>query len=514
MTQREALEILKTGANVFLTGEPGSGKTYTINQYVQYLREHGIEPAITASTGIAATHIGGQTIHSWSGIGIKKNLSKYEYEAITEKEHVVKRVDKTKVLIIDEVSMLDASVLESVDMVCRMIKHTTLPFGGMQVILVGDFFQLPPVNKEQEGSQFAFYSESWKEMNPIICYITEQHRQEDDTLLSILSSIRSNSFGPGHAAHMHIAERVGILEEDGAEGMPRLFSHNEDVDRINKMELGKVEGLVKIFTMDSSGASALVEALKRGCLSPERLELKTGAKVMFTKNNVNEGYVNGTLGEVEDFDEDNLNPIVRLRNGKLVEVQKAEWVVEENNKIKARIMQYPLRLAWAITIHKSQGMSLDAAIMDLSQVFEYGQGYVALSRVRSLSGIFLLGVNDRAFQVHPEVLAQDMSFRTSSEEATQVFDSMEKEELQKMHENFIIASGGILEKKKKATGALEKIRAKNPKAYMKWTEEEEAVLREKFQQTNNLKTIAKQMGRQVGGIKSRLIKLGLIEEES
>jgi hypothetical protein len=139
---------------------------------------------------------------------------------------------------------------------------------------------------------------------------------------------------------------------------------------------------------------------------------------------------------------------------------------------------------------------------------------VALSRVRKLSGIYLLGVNEQAFQVHPEVLAQDINFRTSSDEASQVFTNMDTDELHKMHENFITASGGILEKKKKVPGALEKIRVKNPKAYTKWTEEEEAVLREKFLQNNNLKTIAKQMGRQVGGIKSRLIKLGLIEEES
>lgn len=532
MTQQEALKILKTGANVFLTGEPGSGKTYTINQYVQYLREHGIEPAITASTGIAATHIGGYTIHSWSGIGIKKNLSKYDYEAITEKEYVVKRITKTKVLIIDEVSMLDAQTLGSVDTVCRLIKGSSLPFGGLQVILVGDFFQLPPVNRqerpeysgetlwgeEKAQTQFAFHSESWKELNPIICYITEQHRQEDDTLLSILSSIRSNSFGPKHASYAHIEERIGIIEDESNFDIPKLFSHNENVDYMNRLELGKIDASLKIFAMESKGPAVLVESIKRGCLSPEKLELKIGAKVMFTKNNPAENYVNGTLGEVEEFDEDNGNPIIRTKNGRLVEAQKAEWAIEENNKIKARIIQLPLRLAWAITIHKSQGMSMDAAVMDLSKVFEYGQGYVALSRVRSLSGIYLLGVNDKAFEVHPQVLERDLAFQTQSDEASELFRIMDTAELQKMHENFITASGGILEKTPHQStqgknGKLEKIRAKNPKAYTKWTEEEEAVLQEKFLQNNNLKYIARQMGRQVGGIRSRLIKLGLIEEE-
>jgi ATP-dependent DNA helicase PIF1 len=542
MTQKEALEILKTGANVFLTGEPGSGKTYTINQYVEYLREHGIEPAITASTGIAATHIGGYTIHSWSGIGIKKNLSKYDYDFITTKEHVVKRIEKTKVLIFDEVSMLDASTLESVDYVCRLIKRNEFPFGGLQVVLVGDFFQLPPVSRNEIGpasrelqrgedrskerredtqeiifddfepranrSNFCFHSRTWTQLKPLICYLSEQHRQEDDKFLSILASIRRNEFGEEHFSHIQSRMGLGLPKA----GIPKLFSHNEDVDRINGQELGKIFGDMKVYKMESRGSKPLVESIKRGCLSPEKLELKIGAKVMFTKNNSNEGFVNGTLGEVVDFDEVSSMPIVRTMNGRQIEVEQMEWVIEENNKIKASITQLPLRLAWAITIHKSQGMSMDAAVMDLSQVFEYGQGYVALSRVRKLAGIYLLGVNEKCFQVHPEVLEQDEKFRLLSEEAAEAFENMNAGELTEMHHNFIRASGGTMEKPKKS-GGFDKIREKHPKAFMRWTEEEEAVLMEKFQQTNNLQDLAKQMGRKAGGIRSRLIKLGLIEED-
>src|ERR1035437_2910766 len=147
MTQEEALSILKTGANVFWTGEPGSGKTFTINKFVSYLRERDIEPAITASTGIAATHIGGMTIHSWSGIGIKETLTKYDLDKISSSEYINKRIRKTKVLIIDEVSMLRAETFLMIDAVCREIKQSSEPFGGIQVILVGDFFQLPPIEK-------------------------------------------------------------------------------------------------------------------------------------------------------------------------------------------------------------------------------------------------------------------------------------------------------------------------------------------------------------------------------
>ena len=161
MTQSEALSILKTGANVFLTGEPGSGKTYTINEYVAYLRERGIETAITASTGIAATHISGMTIHSWSGIGIKIKLDKNDLDKIASNSYIAKRVRRAKVLIIDEVSMLAPETLSMIDAICREIKQSSEPFGAIQIVLVGDFFQLPPIVKTEveTDSQITFTEE-------------------------------------------------------------------------------------------------------------------------------------------------------------------------------------------------------------------------------------------------------------------------------------------------------------------------------------------------------------------
>src|SRR3990167_6566045 len=202
MKQDEALAILKTGANVFLTGEPGSGKTHTINQYVQWLRSFGIEPAITASTGIAATHIGGYTIHSWSGIGIRRDLTKYDLDRIGQNRNVVRRVGNARILIVDEVSMLSARTFAMVEAVCREIRRNTQSFGGLQVILVGDFFQLPPVNRRAEDEdaqesfspetleQFAFFSPTWNALNPLVCYLSEQHRQEDTVFLEFLSALR------------------------------------------------------------------------------------------------------------------------------------------------------------------------------------------------------------------------------------------------------------------------------------------------------------------------------------
>src|SRR3989338_8177948 len=194
MTQATALDILKTGVNVFLTGEPGSGKTYTINRYVEYLRSHDIEPAITASTGIAATHIGGMTIHSWSGIGIHKTLSKQDVEKISHNKKLARRTTRTNVLIIDEISMLDSETLSAVDTACQALRNNTRPFGGMQIFFVGAFSQLPPISRNGEPiPEFAFMSVVWKNATPIVCYLSEQHRQEDNDFLLFLSALRNNS---------------------------------------------------------------------------------------------------------------------------------------------------------------------------------------------------------------------------------------------------------------------------------------------------------------------------------
>jgi ATP-dependent exoDNAse (exonuclease V) alpha subunit len=443
MTQKTALRILKTGVNVFLTGEPGSGKSHTIREYVKYLNSFGIEPAITASTGIASTHIHGMTIHSWSGIGIKKNLSKYDIEAITEKSNIYKRIKNTQILIIDEISMLDASTLESADAVCRNIKGNQMEaFGGMQVVFVGDFFQLPPIGRREESAPvFSFDSKTWRDAGPIVCYLSEQHRQDDEEYLSLLSSIRKNSLTNDHK--ICLEKRLGQYG-DKKDSMTRLFSHNENVDHLNNERLEKIKGELRAFTMGTVGKEGPVESLKRGCLSPEKLELKIGAIVMCTKNNPTKGFVNGTLGEIVEFEKTTGNPVIKTKSGRRIEIDTMEWLLEENGQVKARITQIPLRLAWAITIHKSQGMSLDEAVMNLSDVFEYGQGYVALSRVRRLKGLFLEGFNKKSLQVHPDILEKDIQFKLVSAEARSRFEEMSNDELLELHNNFIKALGGKL----------------------------------------------------------------------
>lgn len=444
MTQGEALNILKTGANAFLTGEPGSGKTHTVNAYVSWLRSHGIEPAITASTGIAATHVGGTTIHAWSGIGIRDYLSAVDLDAISSKEHVVRRLQKASVLIIDEVSMLSGEVLTMVDQILREVRHSDRAFGGLQVVLVGDFFQLPPVSKGGRNASFAFESASWKALNPMTLYLEEQHRQEDAKFCTILTNIRKGTFD--HSDMSCISAREVTPEDAG--DIPRLYTHNADVDRINTEKLASISGASKAYLMDTSGAAPLIESLKRGCLSPERLELKRGAIVMCTKNNPLAGYANGTLGTVTEFEHSTGYPVIETRDGRLITIAPLEWVVEENGKIRAKLTQVPLRLAWAITIHKSQGTSLDAALIDLSRAFEYGQGYVALSRLRTLEGLYLLGWNENALAIHPLVRTQDDRFRDASSKAVHVFTELEStSERAQLEENFILASGGTLEER-------------------------------------------------------------------
>jgi len=454
MIQGKALEILKTGANVFLTGEPGSGKTHTINEYVAYLRAHGVEPAITASTGIAATHIQGQTIHSWSGIGIRQTLSIYDLDQIASTEYIVRRIQKIQVLIIDEISMIDANTLDVVDQVCREIRHSEEAFGGIQVIVVGDFFQLPPVSR---NARFAFESDVWKRLQPIVCYITEQHRQSDEQYLSVLAAIRKQTYKDEH--HQYL--RARLVDEEYAHHettkITKLFSHNANVDHINLLELSKLPTVPNVFTMYSKGRESLVASLQKGCLSPERLELKVGAVVMCTKNNAQKGYVNGTLGTVVSFEPGSKYPIIQTKSGEQITIEPVDWSIEEDGKQKALITQIPLRLAWAITIHKSQGMSLDAAVMDLREVFEYGQGYVALSRVRSLSGLYILGWNPRVFEVHPQIRVQDAVFMQSSEAAEALFGDIPKKELGEMHERFILAAGGTVSVSKSKKGAKQKI---------------------------------------------------------
>lgn len=433
MEQQTALGILKTGRNVYLTGAAGSGKTHVLNQYIEYLRKHHVGIGITASTGIAATHIGGMTIHSWSGIGIKDYLSEWDIDALTQRQPLVKRFERTSVLIIDEVSMLRPELLDMVDSVARAMKRNEEPFGGMQVILSGDFFQLPPVVRGGGDDAFADSANAWQYGDFRVCYLTEQYRQEGGKLLSILNDIRDGELST--ESREALESRMLDTEHDAETDAVVLHTHNNTVDARNVEELAKLEGASATYEMVATGRASLAESLKKSVLAPEVLELKVGARVMFVKNSPDQEYVNGTLGVVVDID--GAYPVIETHDGKEIVAQPVSWEATDDNKVLASVSQVPLRLAWAITVHKSQGMSLDAIEVDLSRAFTPGQGYVALSRARTLEGLILRGFNATALQVHPYVRMRDEQLQAESTRWENVFKKFSAERIQHMESEFI-----------------------------------------------------------------------------
>jgi hypothetical protein len=438
MTQTEALAILKTGGNVFLTGEPGAGKTYVINQYIAWLHAAGLSVAVTATTGIAATHVGGMTLHSWSGIGIRDTLTVRDIDAITAKEKTAKRMQRAHVLIIDEISMLDGSILDMVDRVTRAVRRSTQPFGGLQVVFVGDFFQLPPVTARGAELRYAFDSRAWADAKPITCYLTEQYRQEDEMLLSLLQSIRRNDVDESHFTLLSEQTDIGFSDIEPT----KLYTHNADVDAVNNAALRALRGQPVTFRMEGHGNKQLLEGLVKNCLSPEVLTLKEEAMVMCTKNNFEAGYVNGTLGRVVRFDFEDGYPVIKTAEGREIKIAPTSWSVSEDGKVLAEVIQVPLRLAWAITVHKSQGMSLDAAEIDLSKAFVFGQGYVALSRVRSFQGLKMLGMSPTALRVDPRIVARNEGFERESDAAERAFSEMDDTAIRDMQQKFVTACGG------------------------------------------------------------------------
>lgn len=442
MKQTTALDILKSGSNVFLTWQAGSGKTYVLNQYIDYLKNSGVKISVTASTGIAATHLSGRTIHSRSGVGIKDSISDFDLENMFKKSYLHKNIQKTKVLIIDEISMLSASTIDSVERIVRYFVDRTRPFGGIQVVVCGDFFQLPPISRYWSNREdiFARQSEMRNQMEFSVCYLSEQHRQSDEIFLNILNKIRENNID--EESIQHLRERFH-QKLDSIVEPTKLYTHNVDVDRINDIELAKINEPESTFYMATKWKENVVESFKKWILAVEELILKKWASVIFIKNSTDGSYVNGTLWKVIWFDSEDNFPLVKINSGKIIHTWLETRLMEDWEEIIAKAFQVPLKLAWAITVHKSQWMSLDAAEIDLSKVFEYWQSYVALSRVKSLSWLRLVWLNEDKLEVHPEVLKVDSAFRWISDDCDKYFSELSQKEIIDLHKNFIEKSNGI-----------------------------------------------------------------------
>lgn len=497
MNQGLALEIMLSGESVLLTGPAGAGKTFVLNQFIRYAKAAGKHVSVTATTGLAATHLGGTTIHAWAGIGILDSLPQGFAEHLSKGRHEI--IEKTDVLIIDEISMLHDYRLDMIDEVCRLVRHKDEPFGGIQVIMSGDFFQLPPINRgESRAGGFVVHSNVWRELDPTVCYLQEQHRQDDEELLNILNALRDGDIRRHHAETL-----LGRVDQQPPEDLilTELHTVNVDVDRLNESRLDGLLGDELFYTETTTGAANYVESLQRSVLAPEVLRLKKGALVMAVKNSTDRKYANGSIGTVIEFEQHTEYPIVEYRNGSVVTMAPDTWELRDGDKKRASITQIPLRLAWAITVHKSQGMTLDAARIDLRKAFVEGMGYVALSRVKNLRNLYLSGINRMALAVSEDARAIDSQLRSRAVADANKFSHLSEKAITREKEPI---------KKKKSDSSwsdkIAKMRETYPNAYRPWQASDDEILKQEFQNGVSTQDLSQKLGRHEGSIIMRLQK--------
>lgn len=384
------------GENCFLTGAGGTGKS---TQLRQFIAECPRRVSVTAPTGVAALNVGGMTIHRFCGmlIGPATGQSNEEYFAQLERDPRrsilagFNRVRRCEVLVIDEISMLPGRQLEFVEFLFRRLRGRDEPFGGCQVIATGDFLQLPPVRTSETARyDWAFQSPAWKAANFRTFLLEKVRRQDEATFVRALADFRVGRVW-GDSARI-LQSRV---RSNPPSTMPRLFTHNVQVDKWNNFQLSELPGDECVSHACQSGPELQRQFLVKNLLTPVELRLKPGALVMFTVNRTAPGgtepiYVNGQLGTVVECgtaSAESGTVQVRVKDGRVIPVERFTWRYDQNDEDSASFSQFPLRLAWAMTIHKSQGLTLDSAYLDIRAAREPGQAYVAVSRVRSLAGL-------------------------------------------------------------------------------------------------------------------------------
>lgn len=417
-SQTEVLARLLNRESVFISGPAGSGKSSVVKTFIELLElesEGNVRIAITASTGMAASLIEGQTIHSWAGLGI--STEPFNPKDIPRGMWLAKkRMAETDVLIIDEVSMIPLYLFEKLDKAMRWARKSSRPFGGVQLVLMGDFLQLPPVSKadDEVDARFIVFSDSWKELDIKYCYLDRIHRAKDKKLLYVLNSIAA---GKVNEKTRQLLESRIISPEEGRD-YTKLYTTNRNVDAENEKMLALNKNKIKTYYAGSTGAKKEVEKAFKKYNIPRAIDLKKDAVVMLTKNTSQDGefYPNGTIGRVVKMEDNCVH--VRCSNRQVVRVyytlvqstkKKFVEVKDENGKIVkkteeevlAAISYLPLKLGYAITVHKAQGTTIDSVQADLTKCFTPGLGYVALSRARELDDLILLGYDDRALTVDP-----------------------------------------------------------------------------------------------------------------
>jgi len=397
------LDLATAGKNVFLTGQAGTGKSHNVREF---LRRHP-DTHVTASTGVAALNVGGMTVHRWAGMMLGpapgqdpgRFFAQLSRDARPSVRAAFNRVRRCRRLVIDEISMLSGTAFGYLDFHCRKIRDDERPFGGIQVIGTGDFLQLPPVRTNPaQPYDWAFDSAAWSAAGFQTVELRRIMRQDDPEFSGALSLIRRGEINS--SVEKVLRPRVSLFPE---RHITRLFTHNSMVDRWNDFCLGELPGPESVREADTWGPQHQIEFLEKNLLTPKVLRLKPGAKVMFTVNRPDEGFVNGQTGEVVSI---GLTTVVVVSEGREIEVVPYRWRYDSNDTGSAWFEQLPLRLANAITTHKAQGLTLDSAFVDIRAAREPGQAYVAVSRVRTLAGLHLkdwpkgIFVSQRALDFH------------------------------------------------------------------------------------------------------------------
>ncbi|XP_047738595.1 ATP-dependent DNA helicase PIF1 isoform X1 [Hyalella azteca] len=395
--QKKVLHAVKEGFNVFFTGSAGTGKSFLLKKVIGMLPPDAT--AVTASTGVAACHLGGTTLHSFAGIG-SGEATLEQCIAQARKPAVLRNWRLCQHLVVDEISMVDGKYFQKLEAVARAVRNSDKPFGGIQLIVCGDFLQLPPVSRTNTAT-FSFQTSAWRSSIQRTIELTAVRRQDDQVFIDLLQEIRMGRCSETHAALLrNTAENK--LSRDGILAT-KLCTHKEDVSHINKRHLEQLPGQTKLFTAtDTEGYTKMLDIQTP---VPKLLQLKVGAQVMLLKNlSVAEGLVNGSRGIVQSFAASGF-PVVKFACGVRREVGEERWQVRGGGgSLHVTRRQLPLKLAWAFSIHKSQGMTLDLVEMSLSRVFEAGQAYVALSRARNLAGLRVLDFSPSCIKANPTVL--------------------------------------------------------------------------------------------------------------
>lgn len=407
--QQRALDLAIDGKSLFITGPGGVGKSYLISRIVSELSltDH---VKITASTGVAAVNIGGMTLHSFIGAGLCEGPASEIVDKIMKNKKAVNRWRSTDVLIIDEVSMIDGDLFDKAEHAARQVRKNPAVFGGIQVILCGDFFQLPPVKKGEV--KFVFETDAWTKLAPVSVQLSVPFRQKDERFFWCLNRIRDGSFTDDDVKML--TARVGAVLENTKGILPtKLYSVNAHVDAVNDKFLSELPGTPRTYemktsflkqgqTVDTNTIDRAIEAIKKGCQAPEVLSLKVGAQVMLLKNlDVAAGLCNGSRGVVIGFDDEGVK-VSFLDVPMPVTVTKHQWRSEMDYGVIS-VIQLPLKLAWSLTIHKAQGASLDLVDVNLDKVFAEGQVYVALSRARTVEGLTLSAFNPSSVKTNKRV---------------------------------------------------------------------------------------------------------------